>query len=127
MAAGTTALTSSVEKRGDTLNKHPVWERVITFTFASGEWDITTHSLDINGVLQKLVVICGSSGSANPTATVSIKDNADAELFTVAGLVENSTSLYSLTEPLTGTIDVAVTPSINPAAAYDVKVYLRGI
>ncbi len=127
MGAGTTALTSSVEKRTDTLNQHPVWERVITFTFAQGTASATTHNLQINGIWQKLVVACGSSGSANPTATVTINDNADKQLFTVAGLTENSNTVYSLSEPLTGTTDIVVTPHTDPLAAYTVIVYLRGI
>ena len=127
MGAGTTALTSVVEKRGDTLNYHPVWERVITFTFANGTASATTHNLNINGILQKLIVVAGASGSANPTATVAVNDNADTELFSVAGLVENSTTVYSLSEPLTGVIDIVVTPSTDPLAAYTVIVYLRGI
>ena len=127
MAVGATALTSKVDRRTDTLNQHPIWERVITFTFADNIWDATTHNLEINGILQKLVIAVGTTGSGNPTTTVAINDNADVELFTVAGLAEGSDTLYSLNEPLSGTTDIVVTPSTDPLGDYSVIIYLRGI
>ena len=105
----------------------PVWERVITFTFALGDTAEVKQAVPVAGILQKIIVKCGGADSANPTATVAIDDNADNEIWTVAALAESTTYTYSVSEPLVGVMDVGVTPSTNPLSAYIVTVYLRGV
>lgn len=119
--AGSAALTSPAFREA------PVWERIITYTFASGDDAEVKYALPMNGILQKIIVKCGACASANPTATIAIDDNADNEVWTVAALAESTTYTYSVSEPLTGVIDIGVLPSTDPLSAYIVTVYLRGI
>lgn len=105
----------------------PVWERIITYTFAAGDTTEVKYALPMNGILQKIVVKCGACTGADPTATVAIDDNADIEIWTVAALAESTNYTYSVSEPFTGRIDIGVLPSTDPLSAYIVTVYLRGI
>lgn len=104
-----------------------VWEHKITFTFASGDTAEVTKKVPINGVLQKIVVVCSGASGAVVTATVAIDDHSGNEIFSVASLAESTTYPYSVTEPLVGEIQVGVTPSTDPLSAYSVTVYLRGV
>ncbi len=108
-------------------DKTPVWEEVLTFTFASGDTSEEKIVIPINGLLQKIIVKCSGASGASVTATVAIDDNGDNEIFTVAALAESITYPYSVNEPLSGNIDVGVTPSTNPLSAYTVIVTLRGV
>lgn len=119
--AGTSVLTESSFKEA------PVWERTITFTFASGDTAEVKYALPMNGILQKIIAKCSGASGATVTATVAIDDNADNEIFTVASLAESTTYTYSVSEPIAGVMDIGVTPSTDPLSAYTVTVYLRGI
>jgi len=119
--AGTAVLTEP------SFRESPVWERTIVYTFASGDDAEVKYALPMNGILQKIVVKCGSCASANPTATVAIDDNADNEIWIVAALAESTSYKYSVSEPFAGVIDIGVLPSTDPLSAYIVTVYLRGI
>ncbi len=127
MATGTGVLTSTLDKRTDTLNKFIVWERVLTFSFVSGQADATTLTVPINGILQTLHAKRSGAGGAAVTATVAINDNNDNAVFSQAGLAESGTSKFSMSEPLAGKIDFVVTPNTDPLSAYTVTLYLRGI
>ena len=124
--AGSSILTSSVERRNVEPNIKPVWEAVLTFTFASGDTAEVKHALPLNGLLQKIVVT-NSGATAVVTSTVAMDDNADNEIFSAATLAESTTYNYSVNEPVAGTIDIGVTPSTDPLSAYSVTVTLRGI
>jgi hypothetical protein len=119
--AGTVALTEPSFKEA------PVWERRITYTFASGDTAEVKYALPMNGILQKIVVKCSGASGASVTATVAIDDNYDNEIWTVATLAESTTYTYSVSEPFAGVMDIGVTPSTDPLSAYTVTVYLRGI
>ena len=108
-------------------DKTPVWEEVLTFTFASGDTSEEKIVIPINGLLQKIIVKCSGASGASVTATVAIDDNGDNEIFTVAALAESTTYPYNVNEPLNGNIDVGVTPSTDPLSAYTVTVTLRGV
>ncbi len=105
----------------------PVWERIATFTFASGDTAEVKQAIPVVGILQKIIVKCSGASGANPTATVAIDDNADNEIWIVAALAESTTYTYSVSEPLVGVMDVGVLPSTDPLSAYTVTVYLRGV
>jgi len=119
--AGTAALTESSFKES------PVWERKITYTFASGDADEVKYELPMNGILQKIIVKCGPCTGAVVTTTVAIDDNYDNEVWTVAALAESTTYTYSVSEPIAGVMDIGVSPSTDPLSAFIVTVYLRGI
>lgn len=108
-------------------NEFSVWERKIVFTFASGDTAEVKHALPLDQILQKIIVVCSAASGAVVTATVAIDDNADNEVFSVDSLAESTTYTYNVSEPLSGIIDIGVTPSTDPLSAYTVTVYLRGI
>ena len=119
--AGTAVLTEP------SFNESPVWEKKITYTFASGDTTEVKYALPMNGILQKIVVKCGACGGAAVTTTVAIDDNYDNEIWTVAALAESTTYTYSVSEPIAGDMDIGVLPSTDPLSAFIVTVYLRGI
>lgn len=113
---------SSLKK---TFMEAPIWERVITYTFASGDAAEVKQAVPIGGILQKILVLV--TGAA-VTATVAIDDNGDNEIFTVAALAVAATPyIYNVSEPLVGIMDVGVSPSGDPGGAWVVTVTLRGI
>lgn len=105
----------------------PVWERTITYTFASGDTTEVKYALPMNGILQKIIVKCSGATGAVVTTTVAIDDNGDNEIWTVAALAESTTYTYSVSEPIAGVMDIGVLPSTDPLSAYTVTVTLRGI
>jgi len=114
--------TSSLEK---IFMEAPVWEQIITFTFASGDAAEVKQAVPIAGILQKILV---KVAGAAVTATVAIDDNGDNEIWTVAALaVAAAAYTYNVNEPLVGIMDVGVLPSGDPGAAWVVTVTLRGI
>jgi hypothetical protein len=125
--AGSSTLTSSVEKRNTEPHIKPVWERVLTFSFVSGDTAEVKQAIPINGLLQKIVVTNSGASGATVTSTVAIDDNADNEIFSAGSLAEATTYNYSVSEPVAGTIDIGVTPSTDPLSAYSVTVTLRGV
>lgn len=117
--AGTTSL-----KEGS-FREAPVWERTITFTFASGDTTEVKYALPMNGILQKILVKVTGAGV---TATVTIDDNGDNEIWKVTTLaVATPAYTYSVSEPLAGDMDIGVVPSGDPGASWVVIVTLRGI
>lgn len=120
-------MAGSAELTTPAFRESPVWERIITYTFASGDTTEVKYALPMNGILQKIVVKCSGASGAAVTATIVIDDNADNEIWTVAALAESTTYTYSVSEPLTGAIDIGVLPSTDPLSAYTVTIYLRGI
>lgn len=115
--------TSSLKE--PSFREAPVWERTITYTFASGDTTEVKYALPMNGILQKILVKVTGAGV---TATVAIDDNGDNEIWTVAALaVAAAAYTYSVSEPLAGVIDIGVLPSGDPGGAWVVIVTLRGI
>lgn len=103
----------------------PVWERTITYTFASGDDAEVKYALPMNGILQKIIVLVTGAGV---TATVAIDDNGDNEIWTVATLAVSAVPYkYNVSEPLVGVMDIGVVPSGDPGGAWVVIVTLRGI
>lgn len=127
MATGTTAETSNSLDYVRNVPKEVVWEVVIVHSFTSGQADATTHSLPMNGIARHVTVTTSEAGGASVTATVAIKDNSDQTVFSDSGIAESTTNNYSIDEPLSGTIDVVVTPSTDPLSAYSVTTTIRGI
>jgi len=129
--ANSSTLTSSVERRNVEPNIKQVWERVITYLVeADGGATEMKEVIPINGILQKIIVKVGDAAGVSATVNVAIDDNGDNEIFAVTGLAENSTYKYDVNEPVSGSIDVGMNPSDDPAAGnidWPVVVTLRGI
>lgn len=123
-------LTSSVEKRVKEPNGKSVWERVITFTIAAGNGSAKTAiALPINGRLTKIIAKSGTAADITGTFTLSIEDNGDNEIFTASGPVEGATITFSVSEDLTGTIDVYINPNDDPGSGspWIITITLRGV
>jgi hypothetical protein len=107
--------------------EQPIWERVITYTFAAGDTAEVKMTLPLNGILQKIICKPAAKTGTARTVTLAIDDNADHEIFTAASLAEDTLYQYSVSEPLSGIIDVGILPSGDPVAAWTISVILRGI
>jgi hypothetical protein len=119
--AGTSVTT---DHRGDP--KRPIWETVITYALVSGD-TTATIAQPIEGTLQK-IILAASDNTGNRTSTLTITDRADKTIFTsAAGLAENATHVWNLSEPLSGPCDVLVTYSGDVGGTHTDYVYLRGV
>ena len=116
--------TSSLKK---TFTEAPVWERVITYTFASGDAAEVKQEIPINGILQKIICKPAAKDGAARTVTLAIDDNGGYEIFSAAALAEDTPYTYNVSEPLDGVIVVGILPSADPVAAWTIEVVLRGI
>ena len=108
----------------------PVWEKVITQTWITGDGHAEqSQPVSINGLLQKIVLKV-SSVTGDPDVTLTIDDNGDNEIFNSGAKDDGATYTFSLSEPVVGVIDVAVDPSADPGGAAQtltVITTLRGI
>jgi len=123
-------LTSSVESRQTEPLTKPVWEHVITWTYDSDDTGAETVSVPINGVLLKVVIDIPATTNTGTTSQVLIKDNGDHTVFDSGEQAESDTVPYvfSVYEPLTGTIDVIYEPSGASGSTVEYPVVtLRGI
>lgn len=127
--AGTSTVSSTVERRSDSLDRFPVWERVITYVFSSTAGsDEVKQTIPINGILQKIIAKSGAATGITGTFTLAIDDNGDNEIFTAEGPAEGATSTWSVSEPVTGILDVGVNPNDDPTSGtWTIVVTLRGI
>lgn len=126
--AGTVTFTQ-YDRRTNTQNMFNVWEVVLTYvlTTTSGGDEIKA-AVPLNGILQKIVCASGAATGIVGTLTLAIDDNGNNEIFTAEGPAEGATSTWSVSEPVSGVIDVGVDPSDDPTAGtWTITVTLRGI
>lgn len=125
-AAETAVLTSYVERRNQEPLIKPVWELVVTASFAEGDDGDATQAIPINGILQKVVLVVPDTTS-DPACEVEILDNADNKIFDSTDQAVG-THTFNIHEPMTGTMDVVIGPAGDMGAdGGDVVVYIRGI
>ncbi len=121
-ASAGTSITS--DNRSDP--RKPVWETIITYPLISGD-TTATIAQPIEGLLQRIVLVA-SDNTGNRTSTLTITDRNDAIIFTsAAGLAENATHTWSVSEPLSGPCDVLITYSGDVGGTHTDSVYLRGV
>lgn len=124
VAAGT---STTFDRRSDTLNRYPVWEKVITFGVVSGN-DTATIAEPITGVLQKVIYKRPNTTNNNLTSQLTIADDGDNNIFSgVSAEAESLTSTYNLSEPLTGICDVLITFNEDVGVTATFTVTLRGV
>ena len=128
-ATKVSVLTSWVERRNQEPLIKPVWERVVTFTYASADIGTKTEALPINGILIKVIMELPVTNVGGTTEQLLILDNGDNTIFDSTEVAEENTHTFNVYEPLSGTIDLVLEPS---AASTDVGgttkvVTLRGI
>ena len=124
-----TSAVTTTDRRSDSLDRYPVWEKVITYTIDAGDGSAkTAQAIEVNGVLQKITCSSGAATGITGTLTLSIEDNNDDEIFTASGPAEGAVSTWSVNEPLSGVTDVYINPSDDPTdGSWIVTVTLRGV
>ena len=123
-------LTSSVDRRNQEPLIKPVWEHVITWTYDADDAGAETQSINVNGILLKVVMTIPDTTTDTTTEQLLIKDNGDNTIFDSGELTEGEgvTYTFNLFEPLSGTIDIILEPSAASQDAVTTKVVtLRGI
>ena len=119
----------STDQRTDTLSQHPVWEKIVTFAIISGD-TTGAATVAINGILQKIIVTISDFTTGDGTVDVILTDGGDNVIFTVSNLSDpaavTAPHMYSVSEPLAGEVNVALTFT-DPTAAETVTVTLRGV
>jgi hypothetical protein len=61
--------------------QEPIWEKYITYACVSAD-TTATATLDMNGVLQKIIYKSPNTANNDLTATVTIADSKDNTVFT---------------------------------------------
>jgi len=129
-AAAPTVTTVKTNQRDNRLNfgnNYPVWEYVLTALWDADDTADATFTLDINGILQKVILDVPDTTDA-VTGQVAIADNGSNTIFDSGEKAEAVTYSYNVSEPLCGTTTVTVGISAAPGASTaTVVVTLRGI
>ncbi len=126
-AAPTMVLTSKFDERISNAERWPVWEFVLNGLWDADDTADGTHSIRLNGILQKIILKVPDTAN-NVTGQVVIKDDGDNTIFDSGEKAENATYTFSVTEPLTGIVDVVMGISAaSGTAATNLVVTLRGI
>ncbi len=124
MTASTGVSTSTIAAVNQRENED-VWEIIVTFSLISGD---TTGlaTIPVNGLLQKILVKLSDMASAEGTTDVSLTDDGDNTIWSATDLAESTTHPYSVSEPLSGEVNV-ILGFTNPGTNATVTVTLRGI
>lgn len=127
-ATETSVLTSWVERRNQEPLIKPVWELIITYTYDADDVAAKTHSVNVNGILLKVIMDTPDTSTDNTTEQLLINDNGDNTIFDSDEQAEGTVHTFNCYEPVTGTIDVILEPSTFSGDAVTPKVItLRGI
>jgi hypothetical protein len=128
--AATDEQTATVTRQTDNRKNvnYPVWDAVVTVSWDDDDIGIAAQDVIINGTIQKIIFVTPNGASSSRTYQLLIKDNEGATIFDSGERDYDGTYVFSVHEPVTGTINVSVDPSgalgtINP----DGTVTLRGI
>jgi hypothetical protein len=119
---------ANTDRRGDTLRLHPVFRKELDqiVVLAAGTTEVTTD-ISISGIIGTAVVILNDTTNT-VTATLEIRDEDDAILFSNAGTVDNFITVLSNIDVLVdGTVTIGITPSGAPGASTltaDIKLYI---
>ena len=131
MATGDEAsvLTSSVNPHLTDVLRGGVWEHVVTDTRDEDDTGDTTQTINLNGILKKVILKVPDTTNAI-TSQVVIKDNGDNTIFDSGEQAENATYAFNVDEPLSGAIDVVIGVSGaigGSGVSSDIVVTLRGV
>ena len=115
---------------GPPVTNSPVWERIVTQTWATGDGHAEQSEIvRINGVLQKIILKV-SSVTGDPDVTLTIDDNGDNEIFNSGAKDDGATYTFSVHEPIDSVMKIAVDPSADPSGSSQtltVVITLRGV
>ncbi len=122
------AVTSTLA--GPSFSDAPVWERIVTQTWATGDGHAEqSETVAINGILQK-IILKASSVTGDPDVTLTIDDGGDNEIFNSGAKDDGATYTFSVYEPISGIMKIAVDPSADPGGSSQtltVVITLRGV
>jgi len=106
------------DRRGNTLRTTPVYRKELsTITIASGGTTEVTIDESLNGIIGTIVATVNNTTNS-VTATLSIRDEDSAVLYSKAAIAENDITVLSGVDVLTaGALTVGVTPSGDPGAS----------
>ncbi len=122
-------LTSSVERRNIEPLIKPVWEYVVTSTHDADDTGDVTQTLNLNGLLRK-VVFKVPNWTNSVTGQVVIKDNGNNTIFDSDEKTKADTYTFNLDEPLSGAIDIVIGVSGatgGTSDSNDMIVTMRGV
>jgi len=103
----TIVLTSDTQS---SINASPimdVWEKVITATFDADDTTDVSITIPTNGRLTHVTLKVPNTTNAI-TTQLKINDNGDNTIFDTGEVAENASYNYSLSEDLSGNIDVVI-------------------
>ena len=113
-------MAESIEQ-GDLRGKRPIARvKLAQFSWASGATDAVSKDLPFTGMMRQFVTVVNDN-TANRTATVAILDGDDYELYSLAAIPENATTVTTLSSSTEVCVPqgctVKVTPSGDPGAS----------
>lgn len=121
-------LASKIEMRSTEPHTKNVWEKKITFVCAAGTHVEGTIAIPINGILLKIIMVVPVTQATGKTATLTIDDNNDFEIFNSGAKAEDANYVFNVYEPLAGLCDVSVDLDASPGTSpHTTTIYLRGI
>ena len=124
-AAGDETVSQVFKRKPKYSNR--VWENVITAVYDTDDTNDVTQAVTVNGTIQK-VVLEAPTATNTITYQVQILDDNDVIIFDSGEQAEATDYAFSLSEPVTGTIDVVIGVSdVIGATNPDIVVTLRGI
>ena len=122
------AVTSKLA--GPSFQDAPAWERIVTQTWATGDGHAEqSETVAINGILEK-VILKASSVTGDPDVTLTIDDGGDNEIFNSEAKDDGATYTFSVYEPISGIMKIAVDPSADAGGSSQtltVVITLRGV
>jgi len=120
--------TAKFDKRQVDSEIYPVWERTLSLiTIAGGHVEISV-TIDLNGLLQKIIMVVPATQATGQSATLTIDDNAGNEIFSSGAQAEGDTYCFNVNEPLTGNIVISIDFAGSVGTAnHTTTVYLRGV
>lgn len=120
--------TAKLDKRQVDSEIYPVWERKLELvTIAGGHVEISV-AIDLNGLLQKIIMVVPATQATGQSATLTIDDGNDVEIFNSGAKAEGDTYIFNVSDPLCGNIDISIDFAGSVGSTnHTTTVYLRGV
>ena len=126
-----------VDRRTDTLGKHPVWEVTLSqMTWASDNQVAVTQAVNINGIIKQIVIIVGTATDGTLVCPVEVQDSSGNVIKTFASLADATTHVKSSTTDFgenelafdsSGFVISADPDKVPGASGLTVDIVVRGI
>ena len=130
MATGdeSVTITGAIDVRTESDGAFPVWEIPIIWTYDADDAGAEVQTVNINGLLRKIMITLPATTTTGTTSQILIKDSQGDTIFDSGELDENDSYTFNVDEPLAGAITVSLEPSTFPGAnGVTPTVTLRGV